>query len=245
MIFGPIRNSTDRSRSLRCASFTATVAAVLLGAQVPTAAHAQDARPPGFTDITGVVPGIDVDARYFGSDNFMGRPVTGYEAPLCIVTEPAAVALAAVQAALQPFGLGLRIYDCYRPARAVAHFVRWAADPADTLRRADYYPEIDKSRLFELGYIAERSGHSRGSTVDLTVIDLATGDELDMGTPWDLFSTRSWPMDPSMTAAQRANRLLLRTLMGRHGFRPYDQEWWHFTLRDEPHPDTYFDFVVR
>jgi zinc D-Ala-D-Ala dipeptidase len=200
---------------------------------------------PSFVDLEAVAPGVIVDMRYHGSDNFLGRPADGYEQPVCLLTSAAATALAAALEELRSFGLGLHVYDCYRPARAVAHFVRWASNPADTLRRADFYPELDKSRLFELGYIAERSGHSRGSTVDLTLIDLASGEPLDMGTGWDLFSTRSWPMEPSLPPQARANRMLLRSLMIRHGFRPYDQEWWHFTLRDEPHPDTYFDVVVR
>jgi zinc D-Ala-D-Ala dipeptidase len=220
------------------AAFTAIIAGA------PAAGVAQEPAAAGFVDATTVVPGIVVDMRYAGSDNFVGRRVTGYDAPVCILAHPAAAALAAVQDALQPFGLGVKVFDCYRPARAVADFVQWAASPADTARRADYYPDIDKSRLFELGYIAERSGHSRGATVDLTLVDRATGVELDMGTPWDLFSTLSWPMEPTLSPAQRASRLLLRTVMIGHGFRPYDQEWWHFTLADEPWPDRYFDFPL-
>lgn len=203
------------------------------------------AQQPRLVDAADAIGGLVVEMRYHGSDNFMGRPVDGYEDPVCLLSGEAARALTSAHAQLEPFGLGLKVFDCYRPARAVAHFVRWAREPADTLRRRDYYPEIDKSQLFELGYIAERSGHSRASTVDLTIVDSATGQELDMGTPWDLFSTRSWPHDASMTAAQRANRMLLRSVMDQHGFRPYDKEWWHFTLRDEPYPDTYFDVPVR
>jgi zinc D-Ala-D-Ala dipeptidase len=218
-------------------------AAAMLLAVCPLAA--QDAVPDGFVDVGATVPGIVVEMRYHGSDNFVGRPVDGYDEPICILAAPAAEALGAVQAQLRSFGLGLKVFDCYRPARAVAHFVRWARDPADTLRKAEFYPDIDKSQLFELGYIAERSGHSRGATIDLTLIDLDTARELDMGTSWDLFSTLSWPMEPGMTAEQRTHRMLLRTVMMQHGFRPYDQEWWHFTLRDEPFPDTYFDFPVR
>lgn len=220
------------------------VALAALGLLFASAAEAQDAAAAGFVDAARVVPGLVVDMRYFGEDNFVGRRVTGYEAPVCLLAGEAASALAAAQARLRPFGLGLKVFDCYRPARAVADFVAWAREPADTARKAAFYPELDKSRLFELGYIAERSGHSRGATVDLTLVDAATGVELDMGTPWDLFSTRSWPMDASLSPQQRANRLLLRTIMLDSGFRPYDQEWWHFTLRDEPHADTYFDFPV-
>jgi zinc D-Ala-D-Ala dipeptidase len=205
----------------------------------------QYAWPDGFVDAAEAVPGLVVEMRYLGTENFVGRPVHGYEDPVCLLTTEAAAALRGAQQQLQPFGLGLKAFDCYRPARAVAHFVSWARDPADTLRKADFYPDIDKAQLFELGYIAERSGHSRGSTIDLTIVDVVTGQELDMGTAWDLFSTLSGSMEASMTPAQRANRLLLRSVMVQHGFRPYDQEWWHFTLRDEPHPDTYFDFPVR
>jgi uncharacterized protein YbbC (DUF1343 family)/D-alanyl-D-alanine dipeptidase len=231
-------------------SITAAVLAVTCAAaadavgQQPTTLPPQESVPATFADITRVAPGVVVEMRYFGDDNFVGRRIDGYDAPVCLLTRQAADALAAAQARLAPFGLGLKVFDCYRPARAVAHFVRWANDPADLLRKADYYPEIDKARLFELGYIAERSGHSRGSTVDLTIVDAATGAELDMGTGWDLFSTLSWPAEPSMTAVQRAHRLLLRTLMLQHGFQPYDKEWWHFTLRREPYPATWFDFPV-
>lgn len=217
-----------------------------IGAATPADARGQrHDLPDGFVDAARVVPGLVVDMRYTTSDNFTGRPVDGYEAAVCILTERAAVALRAVQDELRAFGLGLKVFDCYRPARAVASFVRWAADPADTLTRAKYYPELDMSRLFELGYIAERSGHSRGSTVDLTLVELTHGGELDMGTGWDLFSRLSWPMDGRIAPGQRALRMLLRTVMIKHGFRPYDQEWWHFTLNGEPFPDTYFDFPVR
>jgi zinc D-Ala-D-Ala dipeptidase len=231
--------------------FLRTLGVTVLSLCFAACAAAQQASPAGdrvpdtFVDVSRVVPGAVVDMRYFGEDNFVGQRIDGYDAPVCLLTRQAVDALAAVQQAIEPFGLGLKLFDCYRPARAVAHFVRWARDPADLARRQDYYPEIDKSRLFELGYIAERSGHSRGSTVDLTLVDLSTRTELDMGTGWDLFSPRSWPADPSMTPTQRANRLLLRQVMIQSGFRPYDKEWWHFTLRDEPFTDSYFDFPVR
>lgn len=204
-----------------------------------------DHLPDGFVDIRWLIPDAVLDIRYFGTNNFVGRPIDGYEAPVCILTLEAALALQRVQKSLEPFGLGIKIFDCYRPQRAVDHFVRWAADPDDTLRKADFYPEVDKSRLFELGYIAERSGHTRGSTVDLTLIDKATGEELDMGSPFDFFGPISWPHNMALTGQQRANRALLRSVMVAHGFKPYEWEWWHFTLVDEPYPDTYFDFPVR
>jgi zinc D-Ala-D-Ala dipeptidase len=200
---------------------------------------------PRLVDAAARVQGLVVDMRYHGSENFVGRPIAGYEEPVCLLTPQAAEALAAVQDDLAAGGLGLKAFDCYRPARAVADFAAWARDPADQARKADHYPRIDKSRLFELGYIAERSGHSRGSTVDVTIIDLASGAELDMGSAYDLFDTLSWPSDPRPSAAQRANRMLLQTAMRARGFRPLKEEWWHFTLEDEPFPDTYFDAPVR
>jgi zinc D-Ala-D-Ala dipeptidase len=203
------------------------------------------ARPAGFVDAAKVVPGLGVDMAYHGSDNFVGRPIDGYEAPVCLLTQEAAMALAAAQAQLQPFGLGLKVRDCYRPTQAVAHFVRWARDLTDAARKADFYPRVEKRDLFKLGYIAERSGHSRGSTVDLTLIDRASGGELDMGGRFDFFDTLSWPSDPRPSPAQRANRALLAQVMAANGFRGLKEEWWHFTLRAEPFPKTFFDFPVR
>lgn len=199
----------------------------------------------GFIDAATVAPGLRVEMRYFGAHNFVGRRIDGYEAPVCLLTREAAAALAAAQAELAAAGLGLKVYDCYRPQRAVAHFARWARDLGDQSTKAEFYPNVDKTRLFELGYIAERSGHSRGSTVDLTIVDLATGAELDMGTPFDLFDTRSWPTDQTVSAEAQANRLRLQRLMMAHGFRPLREEWWHFTLNGEPYPETFFDVPVR
>ncbi len=201
--------------------------------------------PPGFVDLKKTVPSVDVELRYYGENNFMGQRIDGYEAPICYVSISAAQALKEVQAELSSFGLGLKLFDGYRPQRAVNHFVRWAKDLNDTTMKASYYPNVQKSELFEKGYIAARSGHSRGSTVDLTLIDLATGEELDMGTGFDFFSPTSSPTSGEVTQQQRANRLLLRSLMLRHGFRPLEEEWWHFTLENEPYPMTYFDFSVR
>jgi D-alanyl-D-alanine dipeptidase len=201
--------------------------------------------PEQFVDVASVVPGLVVDMRYAGSHNFIGRPIDGYQAPVCILTREAAVALADVQAELNDYGLGLKVFDCYRPTRAVAHFVRWSEDETDTRMKAEFYPEFAKPELFEEGYIADRSGHSRGSTVDLTLVSLSDESELPMGTGFDFFSTGSSPADPDQPAAVRANRLLLSTIMQRHGFKPYEREWWHFRLADEPFPDTYFDFAVR
>lgn len=201
--------------------------------------------PEGFSYIGEVIPDIRLELRYFTQDNFIGVPIDGYLAPRGIMTTEAARALRKVQTELKPFGLGLKIFDAYRPQQAVDHFVRWAEDISDTLMKASYYPEVKKRNLFKEGYIAARSGHSRGSTVDLTVISLADGVELDMGGSYDFFGVASWPDHPDLSPTQRSNRLLLRTLMTKHGFKPYDKEWWHFTLLDEPFPDTYFTFPVH
>ncbi|MFG1345888.1 M15 family metallopeptidase [Xanthobacter autotrophicus DSM 431] len=221
-------------------------AALALGiAGLPLAADARTDRPVIFVDVATLVPDAVFDVRYFGTANFVGARVDGYGAARCFLTRPAADALAAVSADAKARGLGLRIFDCYRPARAVAHFARWASDLSDTGTKAAYYPDVEKKDLFAEGYIAARSGHSRGSTLDLTLFDRATGADLDMGTPFDLFSPRSWPGSDAVTRAQKANRGLLADLMARHGFKPFEKEWWHFTLKDEPFTDTYFDFPIE
>ena len=188
---------------------------------------------------------IQTEVRYFTADNFVGTRITGYEAPKIYITRPAHEALMGVVQDLESFGLGLKVFDAYRPQQAVDHFVRWAEDLADTRMKQRYYPRVDKANLFRDGYIAARSGHSRGSTVDLTLFDLASGDELDMGTPWDFFDLSSWGESDAVTSQQRANRALLRSVMTKHGFLPLPEEWWHFTLANEPFPDTYFDFPVQ
>lgn len=206
-------------------------------------------------DVQDVEPSIRADLRYAGSHNFVGGPVEGYGTETCLLSRPAAEALAEVQRELAADGLGLLVYDCYRPQRAVDHFVRWAEDTADVSTKAEFYPNVDKSRLFEEGYIAERSGHSRGSTVDLTLVrepaprggaGLGGGaaEPLDMGTPYDFFDPRSHTESPEVTETQLENRLRLREAMETGGFRNYTAEWWHYTLRDEPYPDTYFDIPL-
>jgi zinc D-Ala-D-Ala dipeptidase len=205
----------------------------------------EQARPQRFVAAASVAPGLVVDMRYAGARNFVGRPINGYETPVCLLTRDAATALASVQRDLAASGRGLKVYDCYRPTRAVADFATWARDLDDQAMKQEYYPNVDKTQLFALGYIAERSGHSRGSTVDVTLIDLTSGAELDMGTPYDLFDPRSWPSDTSVSAEAQANRRALQDIMVAHGFRPLREEWWHFTLNGEPYPDTYFDFPVR
>jgi zinc D-Ala-D-Ala dipeptidase len=200
--------------------------------------------PATFVDAGTIVPGLVADIRYAGSHNFVGRPITGYGAPRCLLTQQAAGALADVARDLAARGLLLKVFDCYRPARAVADFVRWARDLKDQAAKAEFYPDVDKRTLFRDGYIASRSGHSRGSTVDLTLARSAGG-ELDMGTPFDFFSPKSAPAATNIGSEQRANRMILAAAMQRRGFRPYAKEWWHFTLRNEPFPNSYFDFSVR
>lgn len=221
-----------------------TIASAMLLAALAANAQAQE-MPSGFVDAADQIEGAVVEMRYAGPHNFVGRPIDGYRRARCLLTQQAATALAAVQRDLHARGFGLKLFDCYRPARAVAHFMRWAREPADTARKAEFYPQVDKRDLFRLGYIAARSGHSRGSTVDLTLVRLGGHEELDMGTAFDLFSPRSAPGDGSVTQQQRTNRALLAAAMRQRGFRPYDKEWWHFTLRNEPFPRTYFDFVVQ
>jgi len=201
--------------------------------------------PAEFIDVRQVVRGVTIDLRYFSRNNFVGEFIDGYEEANMLMTRETAAALIPVENQLRAMGLGLKIFDAYRPQQAVEHFVRWAEDLDDTRMKYRYYPNVDKANLFSDGYIAARSGHSRGSTVDLTIIDRATGDELDMGTPWDFFDLRSWPSSTEVSATQRANRMLLRTLIIEAGFRPLETEWWHFTLENEPFPDTYFNFVIQ
>jgi len=202
--------------------------------------------PLSFTKITTENSGIEINLRYAGNHNFIGKPIDGYfNDKVVIVTKQTAIALNKVQQHLKTLGYGLKIYDAYRPQRAVNHFVRWARDIKDTLQKHEYYPNTKKRYLFNKGYIASRSGHSRGSTVDLTLIELDSKEELDMGGSYDFFGERSGVYYKDITNEQRKNRALLRVMMMKYNFRIYHKEWWHFTLRNEPFPKTYFDFVIR
>jgi D-alanyl-D-alanine dipeptidase len=219
---------------------------VMIAAASSACAEVQaESRPASFVDVATIAPGLIVEMRYCGSHNFVGRPIDGYEKPVCLLTRQAAAALAQVMRDLAPQGLALKVFDCYRPARAVAHFVRWARDLADVARKPEFYPAVDKRNLFRDGYIAARSGHSRGSTLDLALVRSADDKELDMGTPFDFFGPRSWPSDRQVSAEAQRNRALLAQAMRRRGFVRYVKEWWHFTLRHEPFRHSYFDFPVR
>lgn len=209
------------------------------------AVRADDTLPKGFVYLSEIIPEAEQDVRYYGSNNFTGAPVAGYEAPVVILTQKAAVALKEVSDMCRGMGYGLKVFDAYRPQTAVEHFVRWSRAPQDAVNKALFYPNIAKSKLFALGYLSRKSGHSRGSTVDLTLVDLATGEELDMGTLFDFLDARSHYGAKGLTNEQIYNRSLLRALMEEYGFKAYSKEWWHFTLIDEPFPDTYFDFSVR
>jgi D-alanyl-D-alanine dipeptidase len=219
--------------------------ALLLPVTAAQAEQQSPATPTGFVDAATVVNGLVVDVRYFGANNFVGARIDGYEAARCLLSRQAAAALAAVQRDLAERNLGLKVFDCYRPERAVAHFVRWARDAADVARKKDFYPDVDKRDLFRLGYIAHRSGHSRGSTVDLTLVHLPDRREADMGSPYDFFGPISSVSARGINERARQNRIDLARAMARRGFRPYDKEWWHFTLAPEPFPDTYFNFPVK
>ena len=203
------------------------------------ASHRGPVVAPDFVSLATVAPDIRLDIRYFGTDNFVGTRLDGYEAPVCLLTRQAAEALKQVQAELASFNLRLVVFDGYRPQRTVDHFVRWANDLGDTRTKGAYYPRVPKEELFSRGYIAEKSGHSRGSTVDVSI------EGLDMGTPFDFFDEASHARDANQSLQVRANRALLAQVMMRAGFRGIVEEWWHFTLENEPWPDHYFDVPVR
>lgn len=210
-----------------------------------------------FVVITDVVPDAILEIRYYSTYNFVGSRIDGYLEPTALLTRRAADSLRAVSDELRAQGYRLKIYDAYRPQMAVDHFVRWGNDLDDTLMKRYFYSDLEKGVLFDRGYIAKKSGHSRGSTIDLTLFDMATGKEVDMGGTFDWFGPESHPGycgdvntrifngNGKLTEAQFQNRVILRDAMLAHGFKPYDEEWWHFTLKNEPYPDTYFTFPVK
>ena len=229
------------AKTIRAGAIAALLTALLAGCAHLDAAKCDD----GFVPLAEAVPDAILEIRYYSTYNFVGERVDGYERPCALITKEAAAALKAASDDCVKRGYRLKIYDAYRPQRAVAHFMRWAKDTKDTRMKDAFYPNLDKSVLFAQGYIAERSGHSRGSTVDLTLFDMKTGKEVDMGGTFDWFGRESHPDYKDVTKEQFANRMLLREIMLAHGFQPIAEEWWHFTLANEPYPDTYFDFPVR
>ena len=200
----------------------------------------------GFVLLSDYVPGIVQEIRYYSTYNFIGDRIDGYEEPCALMTVEAARALKNVANEANVMGYRLKVFDAYRPAGAVRQFVLWGIEDTDIRMKPYFYPDLEKEELFSKGYIAKQSSHSRGSTVDLTLLDMKTGKELDMGSPFDLFSELSHPdyQGKDLTKTQYSNRMLLQSLMTRGGFMPIDCEWWHFTLKDEPYPDTYFEFPV-
>jgi D-alanyl-D-alanine dipeptidase len=237
--------------------FAALVVATLLSSCKEKKSATTDVEPPDFVNITDVVPDVILEIRYFGTYNFVGTRIDGYEQPTALLSRQAADSLRAVSDDVKARGYRLKIYDAYRPQMAVDHFVRWGKELGDTLMKTYFYPHEVKDSLFLKDYIAEHSGHSRGSTVDITLFDMRTGKEVDMGGTFDWFGMESHPdcggnpvthayrPNDTITAEQFANRMMLRDAMMRHGFKPFASEWWHFTLRNEPFPDTYFKFPVR
>ncbi|MCO4700423.1 M15 family metallopeptidase [Streptomyces sp. RO-S4] len=259
------------TRSPRAVRALVTALAALLTATAvaaPARATPEPKAPRDFVALHRVDPTILHEIRYVTPHNFVGEPVDGYRQPLCILTRPAAEALRTAQRRLLPKGYSLKVYDCYRPQRAVDHFVRWTEDLDDQTMKAEFYPDVDKTRLFADGYIAEKSGHSRGSTVDLTLVKLPArptrpyhpgeplipcfapknqrfpDNSVDMGTGYDCFDTLSHTLDPRVTGVQHANRMLLKNTLEDFGFVNLAEEWWHYTFKPEAYPDTYFDFPV-
>lgn len=200
--------------------------------------------PTGFVILADYVPGIIQEIRYYSTYNFIGDRIDGYEEPCALLTKEAARALKAVSGELNVQGYRMKIFDAYRPSCAVKHFVLWGIEDQDQRMKPFFYPGLEKEELFARGYIAKQSSHSRGSTVDLTLLDMKTGREVDMGGPFDLFSEVSHPDYKGITQEQYENRMFLQRMMVRGGFVPIDCEWWHFTLEREPYPDTYFEFPV-
>ncbi|MBQ4473424.1 MAG: M15 family metallopeptidase [Lachnospiraceae bacterium] len=200
--------------------------------------------PSGFVVLADFVPQIVQEIRYHSSYNFIGERIDGYEEPCAILTKEAARALKGVSNELFVQGYRLKVFDAYRPACAVKQFVLWGIEDQDIRMKPYFYPELEKQELFARGYIAKQSSHSRGSAIDLTLLDMKTGKEVDMGSPFDLFSEVSHPDYRGITQEQYENRMTLRNTMLRNGFLPIDCEWWHFCLKNEPYPETYFEFPV-
>ncbi|MCZ7415562.1 MULTISPECIES: M15 family metallopeptidase [unclassified Streptomyces] len=252
----------------RVVTVMVTWGALVCAAGVPEAGAAQERAPAGFVALADVAPGVLQEIRYAGPHNFVGERVDGYREGTCLLARETALALREVHRAAQRHGYGLKTYDCYRPQRAVDHFVRWALERSDVRMKAEFYPRVAKDRLFSEGYIARRSGHSSGGTVDVTLVprwvpgtrSYVPGEPLvpcfaprtvrfpdasvDMGTGYDCFDAKARTLHPGVTGAQRANRLLLKRLMEAEGFANLPQEWWHFTHRDQPFPHRRFDFPV-
>ena len=244
------RTATETTASAFQTESETTAASADSSADVPASEQTGQAavravpEAAGFVLLSEAVPDAILEMRYYSTYNFIGDRIDGYEAPCALLTKEAAAALREVSDAVKEKGYRLKIYDAYRPQTAVDHFIRWAGDTGDTRMKAFFYPELNKSVLFDQGYISKHSAHSRGSTVDLTLFDMLDGKDLDMGGTFDYFGQRSHPDFSGISQDQYANRRLLRDAMTAHGYHGIATEWWHFTLNDEPYPDTFFDFPV-
>ena len=238
---------SNNKKSLVCQGDVETVTLTLLKGSGHSMDYKQNVTmdPSGFVVLADFVPGIVQEIRYYSTYNFIGDRIDGYEEPVALLTKEAARALKAVAGEVNAQGYRLKVFDAYRPARAVRHFVLWGIEDLDQRMKPYFYPNLDKSVLFPQGYIAEHSGHSRGSTVDLTLFDMNTEKEVDMGGTFDFFGEESHPDYRGITDEQYNNRMILREAMLSHGFKPLAEEWWHFTLENEPYPETYFTFPVN
>ena len=203
------------------------------------------AHPIELENAATAIQGLLTDIRYAGNDNFLGRPVDGYQAPACLLSRDSLQALTQAQEHAQKIGLTLLVYDCYRPQRAVDDFIRWIQSDVPQTTKERYYPKVKKEDLIAQGYIASQSGHSRGSAIDLTLADARTGEPIDMGTSWDFFDPSSHTDSVAVSNDARQNRRALKGMMEAAGFRAYYAEWWHFTLIDEPNPNIYFNRVIK
>lgn len=200
--------------------------------------------PFDFVDLATHIPEAIIDSRYYGTNNFVGREIAGYDAPNLLMTQKAADALKSVQDNLSLNGLRLFIFDAYRPQCAVDDFLAWSKDPTDQKMKETFYPNIDKATLFDAGFLVEQSTHSRGSTVDLTLAN-AAGEPLSMGTIFDFFGEAAHAQYQGITPIEAKNRITLAEAMIKAGFLPYLPEWWHFTLKDEPYPNRYFNETIQ
>ncbi len=200
--------------------------------------------PSGFVLLADYVPSIIQEIRYYTTYNFIGDRIDGYEEPVALITKEAARALKSAASEFFVQGYRIKVFDAYRPVSAVKHFMLWGIEDTDIRMKPYFYPDIEKQEVFSKGYVAKLSSHSRGSAIDLTLLDMKTGKELDMGSPFDMFSEISHPSYRGITDEQYENRMRLQKVMVRNGFEPIDNEWWHFKLKDEPYPDTYFEFPV-
>lgn len=246
--------NNNSSKGIYTASIVGAVVVVIIIGVWMTLCRVSKEDHSGFVVLTDVVTDVVLEPRYYSTYNFMGRRIPGYEQPVMLLTRQAADSLQKVSCDLKEQGYILKVFDAYRPQMAVDAFMAWAADEADTLMRQVFYPELDKAVIIPQGYICTKSGHSRGSTIDLTLFDIRRGCDVDMGAYFDYFGRVSHPdVQPGeqagdhapITEQHYANRMILRNAMLRHGFKPLEEEWWHFTLENEPYPDTYFNFPVK